>query len=161
MIHDPQHNWLFEQYPYAFGWACTYTTDTAGRPIMIKSHHKGWQICAGGMIDPGETPWEAAIRETQEETGRIIGGEPKLLAAVFRPPTEEFPTRFGFIFDGGDWSTEEIAGIILDPKEHTDFAVKSLDEWQPLVPAAQYELLRSLDAARRTGVAAYITAPVD
>ncbi|MFJ9953247.1 NUDIX domain-containing protein [Kitasatospora sp. NPDC091207] len=161
MIQDPRHKWLFDGYPCAFGWACTYTTDLAGRPIMLKSHHKGWQLLAGGMIDADELPWEAAIRETKEETGRIIGGEPRLLAALFRLPTGEFPTRFGYIFDGGVMTDEEIEAIVLDPNEHTDYAVKSIAEWQRIVPASQHDLVCALETARRTGVAAYVTAPVD
>ncbi|MFE2727804.1 hypothetical protein [Kitasatospora sp. NPDC059327] len=55
----------------------------------------------------------------------------------------------------------EIEAIVLDPREHTDYAVKSIAEWQRIVPASQYDLVRALETARRTGVAAYITAPVD
>ncbi|MDH6108135.1 8-oxo-dGTP diphosphatase [Kitasatospora sp. MAP12-15] len=161
MIRNPEHDWLYEGYPCAFGWACTYTTDTAGRPIMLKSRHKRWQLLAGGMIDADELPWEAAIRETMEETGRILTGDPKLLAAVFRLPTAEFPTRFGYIFDGGVMTDAEIEAIALDPREHTDYAVKSIAEWQRIVPTSQYDLVCSLEAARRTGVAAYITTAVD
>jgi 8-oxo-dGTP pyrophosphatase MutT (NUDIX family) len=43
----------------------------AGRRGTVLHWHKrmgGW-MQPGGHIDPGETPWEAALRETCEETG--------------------------------------------------------------------------------------------
>ncbi|MER8182342.1 NUDIX domain-containing protein [Kitasatospora sp. NPDC094015] len=159
MTIPASHRWLFGGYPFALGWACTYTTDEAGRPILLKSRDKGWQLLAGGMIDPGETPWEAAVRETEEETGRILTGEPRFLASVFRPPTERLPTRFGFVFDGGVMTAEQIAAIVLDPAEHTDHAVRSLDEWQPLVPVGQFELIGRLGEARRSGVPFHLAGP--
>lgn len=33
--------------------------------------HGTWSV-PGGWLDFGETPWEAAVRETQEETGVIV-----------------------------------------------------------------------------------------
>ncbi|MEU9130432.1 NUDIX hydrolase [Kitasatospora sp. NPDC048540] len=159
MTLPPSHRWLFGGHPYALGWACTYTTDEAERPILLKYHHKGWQLLAGGMLDPGETPWEAAVRETREETGRILTGEPRFLASVFRPPTARLPTRVGFVFDGGVMTAAEISAIVLDPAEHTDHAVRSLREWEPLVPAEQFELLGRLGEARRSGVPFHLAAP--
>ncbi len=156
--YPTEHAWLFDKYPYAFGWACTYTTDTAGRPILLTTRDERIQLLAGGMIDPGELPHQAAIRETREETGRVLTGELTLLASVFRPADERFPVRFGYIFDGGMMTDAEIEAIVLS-EEHTDYGVRSLAEWQPLVPPEQFTLISQLDAARRTGVPAYIARP--
>lgn len=40
------------------------------RGVMLLKHKRlGIWLQPGGHVDPGETPWEAARRETQEETG--------------------------------------------------------------------------------------------
>jgi 8-oxo-dGTP pyrophosphatase MutT (NUDIX family) len=40
------------------------------RGVLLHEHRRlGIWIQPGGHIDPGESPWEAALRETREETG--------------------------------------------------------------------------------------------
>ena len=44
--------------------------DQAGRLLLVRhaGHHDGWAVL-GGAVEVGESPAEAAIRETREETG--------------------------------------------------------------------------------------------
>jgi ADP-ribose pyrophosphatase YjhB (NUDIX family) len=44
--------------------------DQAGRILLVRhaGHHDGWGVL-GGAIDVGESPGEAAVRETREEIG--------------------------------------------------------------------------------------------
>ena len=46
-----------------------------GRRRLILHRHKvlGTWVAPGGHIDPGEQPWEAAVREAREETGLQVG----------------------------------------------------------------------------------------
>jgi 8-oxo-dGTP pyrophosphatase MutT (NUDIX family) len=37
--------------------------------ILLKHKRLGFWLQPGGHVDPGETPWAAALRETREETG--------------------------------------------------------------------------------------------
>jgi 8-oxo-dGTP pyrophosphatase MutT (NUDIX family) len=37
--------------------------------ILLKHRRLGLWLQPGGHIDPGEAPWDAALRETREETG--------------------------------------------------------------------------------------------
>jgi 8-oxo-dGTP pyrophosphatase MutT (NUDIX family) len=40
------------------------------RGVLLHEHRRlGIWLQPGGHIDPGETPWQAALRETREETG--------------------------------------------------------------------------------------------
>lgn len=51
--------------------------------VLLHRHKRlGRWLQPGGHLDVGETPWDAAVRETVEETGlatRHPGGEPQLL----------------------------------------------------------------------------------
>lgn len=47
-------------------------TDQSDRALLVKPVYKdGWEL-PGGVIDPGETPWEAAVREIKEELGLTV-----------------------------------------------------------------------------------------
>jgi len=47
--------------------------DEAGRVLWIKRRDTGWWGLPGGVIEFGETPADAAVRETFEETGYVVG----------------------------------------------------------------------------------------
>ncbi|WP_224406841.1 NUDIX hydrolase [Afifella sp. IM 167] len=55
-------------------------------PLLARSEGDGWvlEACAG-IIDPGETPREAALREGEEELGVRLGGA-EHLASVYPAP---------------------------------------------------------------------------
>ncbi len=40
--------------------------------VLLKHKRLGFWLQPGGHIDPGETPWDAARRECQEETGLAV-----------------------------------------------------------------------------------------
>jgi len=145
--------------PHSVVWACAFTTDAEERPVMLKSVYdpEVWQF-GGGNMDHGEHPWECAVREVQEETGRVLDGEPRLLAVVFQPPANGWPTKIGFAFDGGRLTAEQIAGLVLDPEEHTEVQVHSLAEWQRILSPQRFAIVSALDTARRTGATQYVVA---
>lgn len=37
--------------------------------LLLKKPRRGWYVAPGGKVDPGESIYEAAVREFQEETG--------------------------------------------------------------------------------------------
>jgi 8-oxo-dGTP pyrophosphatase MutT (NUDIX family) len=125
--------------------------DVEGRLLLVRATDTGrWQT-VGGAIDPGETPAEAALRETVEETGlevelvRVIGcyGGPlfrfaypnghlcEYVATVF-----EARPRAGALRPDGEetsevgWFTaEDAAG--LDVAAHTRFLVEEAFRGDP------------------------------
>ncbi|WP_346267443.1 GNAT family N-acetyltransferase [Streptomyces sp. SID4982] len=157
------HVWLpQEQYAEtvmkATGFACLLFTDTHDRPVQLHavySRTHPWQL-AGGTMDPGERPWETAVRECREETGIEMTGPPKLLATVYGLPGAEWPySTMGLVFDGGRLDEARIRAIRLDPREHDEVRVLPLPQWRPLMPARDFARLAAVLEARRTGVAAY------
>ncbi|MFZ4718346.1 MAG: NUDIX domain-containing protein [Ilumatobacteraceae bacterium] len=64
--------------------------DGVGPLVMLQqrsayAHEGGTWSCAGGAIDEGETPFEAALREASEEVGRIPDDHRVLGEYVFAP----------------------------------------------------------------------------
>jgi 8-oxo-dGTP pyrophosphatase MutT (NUDIX family) len=67
---------------------------TGPRGTVLHLHKKlGFWLQPGGHIDAGEAPWEAAVRETMEETG-LLGrhpkGKPELFHLDAHPAGEHF-----------------------------------------------------------------------
>ncbi|GAA3286700.1 NUDIX hydrolase [Streptomyces lavendulae] len=142
----------------ATSYAGFYFTDTADRPVQLRSalNSDRWQW-PGGNMEPGETPWACAVRECREETGIAFGGESRLLAVHFLIQNVHWPlNRFGLIFEGGSLTDEQIAAIVLDPAEHTEFRVRTLAEWERIMPPHSFARLKAADDARRTGGVAYL-----
>ncbi len=87
--------------------------DPAGRVLLVQQHygHRFWSA-PGGVVEPGETPVQAAIREAAEETGLEVrvsgviglyllqgGGWPDILAHVF---TADIVSGHAQVVDGGE-----------------------------------------------------------
>lgn len=83
----------------------------------------------GGKIEPGETPVEAAVGETREETGiRVTPDELKELTRVQKSTHTQYifgatisPKRLNGIADHGAEDNEEIAIFMLYQLETIDF----------------------------------------
>jgi 8-oxo-dGTP pyrophosphatase MutT (NUDIX family) len=136
-----------------------FFTDEHDRPVQLKAVYSAvhpWQW-PGGTSERGERPWETAVRECVEETGLVLPGPPRLLAAVFGLPGAEWPyATAGFVFDGGQLTTQQIAGIRLAPDEHDEVRALPLPQWQSLMPNRDFARLTAVMDARRTGRAAYV-----
>ena len=60
-----------------------------GRGTLLHRHRRlGTWLQPGGHLEPGETPWQAALREAQEETGlelRLPARSPRLVHVDVHP----------------------------------------------------------------------------
>ncbi|MFC7014516.1 phosphotransferase [Streptomyces viridiviolaceus] len=137
--------------PHHTAYGCLYIRDEHDRPVQLRSVYGNrlWQF-PGGNTDTGEDPLETARREATEETGLELGqGRPRLLLTHYLHPGPHWPMgKIGFIFDGGNLTTEQLRRIRLDPAEHDMWAVHDLPEWQRLMGEVPFARLEATERAR-------------
>jgi 8-oxo-dGTP pyrophosphatase MutT (NUDIX family) len=69
--------------------------DDDGRVLVMRGHdvnqpERSWWFTVGGGIDPGETPEQAALRETREEVGIVLAAEDLIGPVLTRTGIFEF-----------------------------------------------------------------------
>jgi len=79
--------------------------------VLLKHKRLGFWLQPGGHVDPGETPWGAALRESEEETGLAVAfagpfeadGAPVLLHVdVHAGGRGHTHLDLRYLIDGGD-----------------------------------------------------------
>ncbi|KZY30462.1 hypothetical protein A3731_05095 [Roseovarius sp. HI0049] len=75
------------------------------------NRHGGQYALPGGRLDPGETPLEAAIRETREELGLTLT-EADLIGRL-----DDYPTRSGFAMMPHVFWCADLSALRPDPSE--------------------------------------------
>jgi ADP-ribose pyrophosphatase len=118
-----------------------------------------WQLeAAAGLIDTDETPQQVAVRETREETGLALIGEPILIQRYL---SSSGNSDEGVVLFCGRVDSTAAAGVHGLPEEHEDIrvVVKTLAEVEALLNAGAIEsghtliglcwLLRHRDRLRR------------
>ena len=68
-----------------------------GQVLIVKANYKPYWTFPGGLIDPGETPKQAAIRETLEEVGVAVDPKKVEFVAVVNRKSSVADT-YQFIF---------------------------------------------------------------
>lgn len=67
--------------------------------LMVKDDYKDAMTFPGGVIDPDESPLDAAVRETMEETQLVIDIEAvHFFTMSYVPPINGFMDRYQFFF---------------------------------------------------------------
>lgn len=90
-----------------------------GRLLIVKANYKPHWTIPGGLIDPGETPLEGAIRETVEEVGIDVSSDRASFVYVANRQSE-FAHTYQFVFHT-IVSDEEIASIKLQASEIDEY----------------------------------------
>ena len=95
------------------------------------AHEGGTWSCAGGAIDEGESPYEAALREASEEVGEIPRNHRELGEYVFAPAVDWNYTTMVLEVDhffgaSVNFETDDVAWVPLDDVDrmslHAGFA---------------------------------------
>jgi 8-oxo-dGTP pyrophosphatase MutT (NUDIX family) len=94
--------------------------DSAGRVLIVKANYKRYWTFPGGVIDVGETPAQAAVRDTREEVGLVIDPDTVSFAWVASRASRVADT-YQFVFRAPMPADME-ARIALQADEIDDYA---------------------------------------
>ena len=106
--------WLEKQHSRVSS-AALILENNIGQALIVKANYKSYWTFPGGLVDPGETPKQAAIRETFEEVGITV--DPKdvtFVAAVNRK--SDYADTYQFIFKA-PLKKSMLADIVLQETE--------------------------------------------
>ncbi|MBQ1092534.1 NUDIX hydrolase [Streptomyces sp. B93] len=134
--------------------------DEHDRVLLVDPTYKpGWEF-PGGVVERGEAPARAGIREVAEETGIHLAEVPRLLVVDWEPPT---PPRYGglrLLYDGGRLGPAQTAELLLPGPELRGWRFVTEEEAADLLPPVRFERLRWALRARERGAALYLEAGI-
>ncbi|MGP4001086.1 NUDIX hydrolase [Streptomyces sp. 8N706] len=127
--------------------------DEQDRVLLVDPTYKpGWEF-PGGVVERGEPPARAAMREVAEEIGIELDRVPGLLLVDWEPPR---PPAFGglrLLFDGGRLGSSSAERVLLPGAELRGWRFVSETEAEELLPEARFHRLRwALRARERSTV---------
>lgn len=134
--------------------------DEQDRVLLVDPTYKaGWEF-PGGVVEPGEAPARAGVREVAEETGIRLDGTPRLLVADWEPPVPPGYGGMRFLFDGGRLDGAAARGLLLPGPELRGCRFVTESEAAVLLPPVRYRRLRWALRARERGGTLYLEAGV-
>ncbi len=120
-----------------------------GRLLILKPTYKsGWTIPGGVMEADGETPWEACRREVREETA-IDVHKGRLACMDFRRPRPGKPGGIRFLFDCGALGDQDLATIVVQAEEISEYRFAALPEALSLLRKPIRLRVRAASASHR------------
>ncbi|MFE7834854.1 NUDIX domain-containing protein [Streptomyces sp. NPDC057474] len=134
--------------------------DEDDRVLLVDPTYKaGWEF-PGGVVEAGEAPARAGVREVFEETGVRLDDVPRLLVVDWESPAPPGYGGLRLLFDGGRLDTSGAQRPVLPGPELRDWRFVTEEEAADLLPPVRYERLRWALRARERGAALYLEAGV-
>ncbi|MFF1832824.1 NUDIX domain-containing protein [Streptomyces sp. NPDC058231] len=122
--------------PRVLAAAATVFLDEEGRVLLVEPNYRdGWAL-PGGTIesDEGETPRQAARRETAEEIGLDL--EPGRLLAIDWARSPQRPPIAAYLYDGGILDAARLREIRLQEEELLSWKLVERGSLDRYLPAA-------------------------
>ncbi|GAA2986162.1 NUDIX hydrolase [Actinokineospora diospyrosa] len=123
--------------------------DRDDRVLWVEPTYKpNWEV-PGGVVESGESPWEAAGRELGEELGLSADRVGRLLVVDHVHAHHDRPEGMAFLFDGGVLEETDLAGVDLAVGEIRSIRFMAVDEARSWVkPVLAGRVAAALDAVR-------------
>ncbi|MGW5328175.1 NUDIX hydrolase [Streptomyces sp. NPDC004014] len=134
--------------------------DEQDRVLLVDPTYKpGWEF-PGGVVERGEAPARAGMREVAEETGIELREVPRLLVVDWERPAPPGYGGLRLLFDGGRLDSAEAARVLLPGPELRGWRFATEREAAGMLPPVRYERLRWALRARERGTALYLEAGI-
>ncbi|MFI7615088.1 NUDIX domain-containing protein [Nonomuraea terrae] len=128
--------------------------DDEGRVMLVQPVYKPERDIPGGCVEPGETPYEACVREVREELG-IEPSIGRLLVADWAPHPDHGDNIL-FVFDGGELDGETLGRIRFADGELSAYAFHPADELEELLIERMARRVKAAVTARELGETVYL-----
>ncbi|MCS0636980.1 NUDIX domain-containing protein [Streptomyces sp. LP05-1] len=134
--------------------------DEQDRVLLVDPTYKpGWEF-PGGVVEPGEAPARAGLREVAEEIGLQLPVVPKLLVVDWEPPRPPGYGGLRLLFDGGRLTGSQTDRVLLPATELRGWRFVTEAEASGMLPPVRYERLRWALRARERGTVLNLEAGV-
>ncbi|HZB32115.1 MAG TPA: NUDIX hydrolase [Streptosporangiaceae bacterium] len=145
---------FFASLPRTRGAAGALLVDPAGRILLVKPTYKdGWTL-PGGVIEAGESPLAACLRECDEELG-FVPALDGLVCVDWVPPRDGVDAVNIFVF-AGRITGEQVGAIRLPADELSDHTLRAPDDIAGLLPPLNERRLGHCLRAAADGQVAYL-----
>lgn len=116
--------------------------DEDDRVLLVDPTYKpGWEF-PGGVVESGEAPAQAGIREVAEEIGIQLERVPKLLVIDWEAPEPPGYGGLRLLFDGGLLPGRDAERLLLPGSELRGWRFVTEAEAATMLPPTRYERLR-------------------
>ncbi|WP_324198889.1 NUDIX hydrolase [Nocardia amamiensis] len=129
--------------------------DELGRVLLVEPTYKNYWELPGGVVEAGESPFAAVVREVDEELGLAVRMG-RLLVVDWVPPGLYPSDGVMLVYDGGLLSADQTAAIVLQAEELRSWAWCDETEAAKRLPDVLARRVAAACRARREGVTAYL-----
>ncbi|MFE6857162.1 NUDIX domain-containing protein [Nocardia sp. NPDC057668] len=129
--------------------------DSEDRVLLVEPTYKDHWELPGGVVEAGESPLAAVVREVGEELGLVVSMG-RLLVVDWVPPGRYPSDGVMFLYDGGVLDPEQSAAIVLQEAELRSWAWCDADEAVERLPALLARRVVAARAARHSGRTDYL-----
>lgn len=129
--------------------------DNEGRVLVVHPVYKDdWDI-PGGIVEAGESPVSALLRELQEELG-VAPPVGQLACVDWVPPEPPWDAGLMFVFNAGVLADSQIAALRLQPEELDEYVFVPPADLDKLLPPGLARRMKAAISAADAGQTAYL-----